>query len=74
MPGYVVRDKPIEVPKQARACPQCGKELVIRANKNTGHQFIGCSMWPDCAFTGPLLEDVLMKAIGAPQLPGMEGV
>ena len=74
MPGYAVRNKPIEVPKQAKACPQCGKELVIRANRNTGHKFLGCSMWPECSFTEPLPQDVLMKAIGAQQLPGMEEV
>ncbi len=33
------------------ACPQCGKIMVLRAarsGQNAGHQFWGCSSYPDC--------------------------
>ena len=33
------------------ACPTCGKAMVLRtakAGKNAGHQFWGCSAYPDC--------------------------
>ena len=33
------------------ACPKCGKPMVLRTaktGKNVGHQFLGCSAYPDC--------------------------
>ncbi len=32
-------------------CPQCGKTMVLRtarSGQNAGHQFWGCSAYPDC--------------------------
>ena len=55
-----------------KECPDCGKALVVRANRNTGEQFIGCSMWPDCAHTEKLPESLRMRLAGAPVLPGFE--
>lgn len=36
---------------QIPACPKCGKPMVLRTaktGKNAGHQFWGCSGYPDC--------------------------
>ena len=32
-------------------CPQCGKLLKNRKNKQTGQPFIGCSNYPKCKYT-----------------------
>jgi DNA topoisomerase-1 len=37
-----------------RACPQCGRPLVIRWGRYG--KFIGCSDFPNCRYTEPLLE------------------
>lgn len=34
-------------------CPNCGRRLVLRTNKNDGTRFWGCSGFPDCRFTKP---------------------
>lgn len=37
-------------------CPKCGGDLVVRYNKKTGKRFVGCSNWPNCNVTYPLLQ------------------
>ncbi len=37
-------------------CPKCGGDLVVRYNRRTGKRFIGCSNWPKCNVTYPLLQ------------------
>jgi len=39
-----------------RDCPQCGKELLVRVGRFG--KFIGCSGFPDCKHTEPLLERI----------------
>jgi len=39
-----------------RACPKCGKELVIRYGRYG--KFISCSGFPDCRYTEPWLEKI----------------
>ncbi len=39
-----------------RACPKCGKELVIRFGRYG--KFISCSGFPDCRYTEPWLEKI----------------
>jgi DNA topoisomerase-1 len=36
-------------------CPQCGTELVVRWGKNG--EFLGCSKYPKCGFTGDFVRD-----------------
>jgi ssDNA-binding Zn-finger/Zn-ribbon topoisomerase 1 len=55
-----------------RTCPRCGSRLVVRTQKATGHQFLGCPKWPECSHAEPIPEAVIMKAAGAQTLPGME--
>ncbi|NJE84755.1 DNA topoisomerase I [Thermococcus sp. CX2] len=44
--------KPLVVGK----CPKCGGDLVVRYNRKTGKRFVGCSNWPKCNVTYPLLQ------------------
>ncbi|WP_461866867.1 DNA topoisomerase I [Thermococcus sp.] len=44
--------KPLVVGK----CPKCGGDLVVRYNRRTGKRFVGCSNWPKCNVTYPLLQ------------------
>ncbi len=37
-------------------CPKCGGDLVVRYNRKTGKRFVGCSNWPKCNVTYPLLQ------------------
>ncbi len=56
--------------KTTKICPECGHDLVIRKNKATKEQFLGCSQWPECTHTEPLPEDVMLRLRGAKTLPG----
>ncbi len=44
--------KPLVIGK----CPKCGGDLVVRYNRKTGKRFVGCSNWPKCDVTYPLLQ------------------
>ncbi|MFW9990763.1 MAG: DNA topoisomerase [Candidatus Odinarchaeota archaeon] len=35
-------------------CPRCGGKLVVRKNKKTGNNFLGCSSYPKCTFASPM--------------------
>jgi len=37
-------------------CPKCGGDLVLRYNRKTGKRFVGCSNWPKCDVTYPILQ------------------
>lgn len=44
-------------PPQAKACPNCGSEMVVRASKRgrrSGAEFWACSAFPKCRTTLPL--------------------
>ncbi len=33
-------------------CPECKKgRLVVRQNRKTGSEFVGCSQFPNCRYT-----------------------
>lgn len=49
-----------------------GHDMVLRTNKATGGQFLGCTRWPDCTQTKLIPEYLKMVRSGAAQLPGME--
>ncbi|MBN1815340.1 MAG: topoisomerase DNA-binding C4 zinc finger domain-containing protein [Anaerolineae bacterium] len=53
-------------------CPHCVPpvRLVVKTNTRNGSQFLGCPNWPDCTYTRPLTEDLVMIAQGAVRLPG----
>lgn len=37
-------------------CPKCGGNLVVRYSRKSGKRFVGCSNWPNCNVTYPLLQ------------------
>lgn len=45
-------------------CPECDAKLVVRVNRSSGNQFLGCSNWPDCVYTRPIPEEYIMRASG----------
>ncbi|ASJ02819.1 DNA topoisomerase I [Thermococcus profundus] len=47
-----IERKPLVIGK----CPKCGGDLVVRYNRKTGKRFVGCSNWPKCDVTYPLLQ------------------
>ena len=58
--------------KTVRVCDECGADMVVRKNRDTGEEFLGCQNWPKCDFTTPLPVDVQMRIKGYQTLPGME--
>jgi DNA topoisomerase-1 len=48
-----------ELEKIGRACPECGKDLVIRWGRYG--KFISCSGFPTCRYTEPWLEKIGVK-------------
>lgn len=52
------------------ACTACGKPMVMRKNKATGGEFLGCSGWPECTETQPVPAYIHMQRQGADPLPG----
>lgn len=47
-----------------KTCPRCGWRLTIRRNRETGEEFLGCTSWPDCAYTEPLPEHIRLRRAG----------
>ena len=51
-----------------KTCPRCGQPLEIRVNRESGHEFLGCSGWrPDrtgCTYTEPLPEAIRLRRAG----------
>ena len=56
-----------------KPCPVCGHLLHIRMNHETGHEFLGCSTWPDCDHTEEVPQDILMDRLGEDRAPRLEG-
>lgn len=54
------------------SCADCGQPMVVRTQRETGHEFLGCSTWPQCEHTEPLPEWFRLKRAGAAMLPGLE--
>ncbi len=65
-------DKGLDGALIERACPECGAKLVIRTNRHTEQQFLGCVRYPTCRHTEGLPEYYRLKAAGAAVLPGFE--
>jgi DNA topoisomerase-1 len=36
------------------ACPNCGRNLIVRRNRRSGKRFVGCEGYPECRVTFPL--------------------
>ena len=55
-----------------RYCPRCSPavKLIVKTNRQNSNQFIGCPNWPECDYTAPIPEAVIMQAQGAQKVPG----
>ena len=51
-----------------KVCPACGDRLVVRTNKATGSQFLGCGRYPECRHAEPIPEAMRMRLAGQPTL------
>lgn len=65
-------DKP-EFPNNKQTdlrCPQCSADthLIIKTNRHTGSQFLGCPNYPDCRYTREIPESLKMTLRGAQRL------
>ena len=51
-------------------CPDCigAPRLIVRTNRDTGHQFLACRNFPQCRFTCDIPESMVMRALGQPTL------
>jgi len=47
-----------------KPCPICGATLVIRVNRATNTEFLGCPRWPECHHTEPLPEAIVLRRQG----------
>lgn len=52
-------ESPVADSTGAPTCPKCGSTLVARRNRNTREAFWGCSKYPACRHTQPLVEGTL---------------
>ena len=50
-------------------CPECGQPLTPRTDAS-GTEILGCSNWPDCNYTEPIPQDVLLRRQNHPTIPG----
>ncbi len=57
--GATMERRQIEPEKIGEACPQCGADLVIRDGRFG--RFIGCSNYPKCKYTRPIVDDTGVK-------------
>lgn len=60
--------------RMTKACPDCGKPLVIRTNSATREPFLGCSTWPSCRHTEPLPEALRLRMQGMQDMFDREGL
>jgi ssDNA-binding Zn-finger/Zn-ribbon topoisomerase 1 len=51
-------------------CPDClrAPRLIVRTNRETQCQFLGCSNFPDCRYTCEIPQSMVMRALGQPTL------
>jgi ssDNA-binding Zn-finger/Zn-ribbon topoisomerase 1 len=49
-----------------KPCPRCGQPLEIKVNRDSGHEFLGCSGWrlTGCTYTEELPEAIKLRRQG----------
>lgn len=47
-------------------CPECKPlvKLIVKENRHSGHQFLGCPNWPQCNYTREIPEEIKMRQAG----------
>ena len=68
--GKEEKMEPVQPRTSAKNCPECGQPLTPRTNRTTKTEFLGCSNWPTCKYTEPMPQDVIMRRMNHPELPG----
>lgn len=58
--------------RQAVTCPRCNANMVVRTNRNTGQQFMGCWNFPSCRGTREIVAKP--KSLPVPEVPKRESV
>jgi ssDNA-binding Zn-finger/Zn-ribbon topoisomerase 1 len=55
-------------------CPDCkpARKPVVKTNRTTGNQFLGCPSYPECTFTREIPEAWILRANGQLDLFSME--
>ena len=59
---------PNNPPAEGHTCPNCKGTLIVKTNRETQAQFLGCPNYPTCDHTEPITEALRMKLLGAPTL------
>ncbi len=57
--GENMQRQHIEPEKIGEQCPECGGDLIIREGRYG--RFIGCSNYPECKYTRPIVDDTGVK-------------
>jgi len=53
---------------KAGTCPECDGDMLVKTNRHTGHQFLGCANYPECRHTDQIPEAMKLRALGAATL------
>jgi restriction system protein len=53
MPAHLLGGATDELRPTGTSCPRCGSALVMRRNRQSGTEFLGCSRYPACHHTQP---------------------
>ena len=49
-------------------CQLSPPNLIVRTNRKTGGQFLGCPNFPECTYKEPIPESMYMQVLGQEQL------
>ena len=67
-PKFVINS---EVDIYCQECKEAGRgavKLIVKENRITHHQFLGCSQYPECVHTQEIPESMIMRAQGQQEL------
>ncbi len=63
---------PPPVVYQGKACPKCGRDLLVKTRRGSDEQFLSCSGWrkkePLCDYTSPMPSGIACPKCGAGEL------
>ena len=59
---------PNNQPMPGHTCPNCSATLIVKTNRETESQFLGCPNYPTCNYTTAITEAMRMELAGEPKL------
>ena len=62
--------EPVTTEDLGQELPGVRTPLTPRTNRTTKTEFLGCSNWPTCKYTEPMPQDIIMRRMNHPELPG----